>query len=190
VGCTPDSWKVTTQPTVEPITLAEAKLHLRVDDTDSDDLITSLISSARQKVEAFTRRSLITQTITAVWDRPVGDVLELPATPLASVTSVKQYAPDGSSQTVSAGDYFVDTVGEPGRVVLNYGVFWPLTWTGGQRRGNSLEVVLVAGYGLAVAVPAVLKDCIKEVVRAKYDADPAAEMAALETIRHMRVVRV
>lgn len=58
-----------TAPAIEPITLADAKLHLRVDFDDDDDIITALIIVARQAVEEFVGRALITQTWQVFYDR-------------------------------------------------------------------------------------------------------------------------
>lgn len=54
--------QLVTAPTTEPITLTEAKLHLRESDTAQDTIIQSLISAARRHIEERCRRSLITQT--------------------------------------------------------------------------------------------------------------------------------
>ena len=51
-----------TDASVQPVTLAEAKLHLRVDVADDDALITALITAARQRAEFITHRTLITTT--------------------------------------------------------------------------------------------------------------------------------
>ena len=56
-------------PATEPITLTEAKLWLKVDDSTDDDLITALIIAARQACEDYTHRSLITQTWQMTLDR-------------------------------------------------------------------------------------------------------------------------
>ena len=61
--------RLTTAPSVEPVTLAEAKDFARVDTSDSDTLLTSLIKVARRRVENETGLALITQTWTGVMDR-------------------------------------------------------------------------------------------------------------------------
>ena len=60
---------IATAPAAEPISTADAKLHLRVDITDDNDLIDALVKVAREHVEIITRRALITQT----WDYYLDD---------------------------------------------------------------------------------------------------------------------
>ena len=50
--------KVVTAPTVEPVTLAEAKLHQRVDLDADDALISMWISAIREHAEHLTERAL------------------------------------------------------------------------------------------------------------------------------------
>ena len=85
---------LTVPPAGEPLTLAEAKPHLRVDLNDDDALITALISAAREQVEFLTGQRLITQT----WE------LELAAgercmleglLPIQSLSSTSPYTLDG-----------------------------------------------------------------------------------------------
>ena len=63
-----ETYVVITAPTAEPITLAEAKLHLRVNNSVEDALITALITASRQFVEGYTWRPLMTQTVDVVYD--------------------------------------------------------------------------------------------------------------------------
>jgi uncharacterized phiE125 gp8 family phage protein len=51
----------TVEPAAEPVTLAEAKAHLRLADSSEDDLLTGLIRAARQDVERATGMALIDQ---------------------------------------------------------------------------------------------------------------------------------
>lgn len=64
------SLKVTTPPSVEPVTVAQAKRHLRIDWSDDDDYIADLISAAREWLESRTSRALITQSLQGVWTLP------------------------------------------------------------------------------------------------------------------------
>jgi uncharacterized phiE125 gp8 family phage protein len=116
-----------TAPTVEPVTLVEAKAHLRRTDSAEDVLITGLIQAAREKVEEDTGRALITQTLDVYFDGvPCGGAaFLLPKGKLQSVTSLKSYDPDNVEATLSSSKYLVDISSEPGRIVLNSGESWP-----------------------------------------------------------------
>lgn len=147
-----------TPPTEEPVSLEEAKLHLRVDISDDDALIGGLIQAARERAEDILRRALITQTWELTLDRfPSGNELELPFPPLQSVASIKYTDSDGDEAEFSSDDYIVDTAEEPGKVILAYGSNWPsvtLYPTG------AVKVRFVAGYGEATAVPQTFKQAI------------------------------
>ncbi len=140
-----------TAPTTEPVTLSDAKSHLRVTDADEDSLITTLISAARDIAESFTNRSLITQT----WDLKLdefGEEIRIPSPPLVSITSVKYYDLDEVEQTLATTEYSVLNAGaatKTGRIVPAYTKSWPSV------RGmpNDITVRFVAGYGAASSVP-------------------------------------
>ena len=75
---------IITGPSEEPITLAEAKLHLRVEHNADDSLITALISTARQAAESRTHRALISRQFRLTLEN-WQDSIELPNPPLISV---------------------------------------------------------------------------------------------------------
>lgn len=151
--------KQTSAPATEPITLAQAKAQCRVDISDDDDLFNDLIiPSARQYIEEATRRAFITQTwrlSLECW--PDRNYIQLPKPPLVSVTSVTYTDNAGSATVLSSALYGVDTDSEPGRVVLNYGEVWPSATL---RTMNPIQIIYVAGYGAASAVPARFKQAI------------------------------
>ena len=158
--------KVITKPTVEPVSLEQAKAHLRVDTTDQDDLIEALITAARQRIEDETGRALITQTLEIAMDYFVeppdlrfvtlpyitpAKAIALPRPPLQSLKRISYYDGDGNevmlhdevgSPTVIS-DLVVDTYSEPGRLVPASGGSWPST----QDRANAVVIRYVAGYG-------------------------------------------
>lgn len=140
-------------PAVEPLTLAEAKLHCRVDGSDEDALITALIVAAREQAEHETGRALVTQTWELVHDE-FPEAFVLRRAPIQSVTSLK-YLDDatGAEQTLDPADYLLDKDSEPGYVVPAYGKAWPATWP----VPNAVRVRYVCGYGLAAAVPVAIK---------------------------------
>jgi uncharacterized phiE125 gp8 family phage protein len=136
-----------TEPVVEPVSLAEAKLHMRVEVTEDDALIAGLITAAREHLESTSRPQLamLTQTWRYVADAwPTGDTLELRPWPLQSVTSIKYTSDAGVEATLASSNYVVDIYSEPGRVRLKSTATWPSTTLAAL---NGLVVEFVAGYG-------------------------------------------
>lgn len=155
---------VITPPTEEPVTLAEAKLHCKVDGTDDDTLITALITAAREQAEHRTGRALCTQTLEAVLDMfPAGIKLEKP--PVLSVVSVKYLDTDGILQTLDPSAYELDKDSAPGWLVPAYGLIWPVT----RPVPNAVRVRYTAGYGAAAAVPKSIKAWMMMAVSTMYN---------------------
>lgn len=146
--------KLLTGPTAEPVTLDEAKRHLRVeaDITDDDALITALIVAAREGAEHLTGRALLAQTWELALDA-FADEISLPHPPLTGVTSIQYVDPDGALQTLAADDYLLDSHSTPVRLTPAYGVCWPDT----RRQANAVLIRYTAGYADAASVPAEIK---------------------------------
>lgn len=160
-------YTVTTPPAVEPLSLAEAKSHLRVDGDADDSFITDLIVSAREYVETHTRRALINQTVTAYMrDWPDHYQLKLPKPPLSSVTSVKYYDADNVQQTLSSSLYYVFKPSKDslGRVEIIDD--WPTTYD----RPDAIEIIYVAGYGsTSASVPSQAKHAMRLLIGHWYE---------------------
>lgn len=146
----------TVDPTEEPITRAEAKLHLKVDTTADDALIDALIVAARRALEAHTARAFITQTMRQSHETfPV--VIYAERNRLIAVSSIVYTDTNGDSQTLAASAYTVDTDSVPGRVVPIFNTTWPLT----RRVPNALQITYTAGYGPAASdVPQEIKQAM------------------------------
>lgn len=157
-----------TPPAAEPLTLAEAKLHLRVDAdlTDDDTLISALIVAARQQAEHRTGRALVTQQWRLGLACFPDDSLELPKPKLLSVESITYLDGDGSRQTISAADYEVITDELIGRVVPAYGKAWP---TSIRSRPGCVQVSYTCGYGAAADVPQSIKAWMLLAIGAWYE---------------------
>ena len=161
-------WTLTTAPTVEPITLAEAKAQLRQDHDGEDPLILSYIAAARQAAEEWLGRGLLTQTWTLTCEG-FTDVIWLPmAAPLQSVTSVKYYDTSHVQQTLATTGYTVDTVSRPGRIVRAAAAVWPTTHY--DHLSGAVEIVYKVGWSTPAAVPERIKQGIRLYVGA-LDAD-------------------
>lgn len=159
--------KLITPPALEPITLSEAKTHLKIDFSDDDSYITALITAARHYCEKFQNRAYITQTWEAAMDRFPNSPFKLPMPLLQSVTSIKYYGTDDTEYTFASSNYFVDTHSQPGRVSLNYLVSWPTTTL---RPINGVIIRFVAGHGdNASDVPSEVIHAIKMLVAEWYE---------------------
>ena len=111
----PYSIKRLTDTSTEPITLSQAKTHLRVDTTDDDTYITNLISVARESAEITLKRSLgVNQVYQAgyITYPTVSRKLRIPNPPFISVTSLKYFDLDNVEQTVSNSSLVIDDSGE------------------------------------------------------------------------------
>ena len=157
------SLKIQTAPAIEPVTLNEAKVNLRIDTSPAtahpdDSLITSHIKTSRRWCEGFQNRAYITQTWDLYLDAfPNKDSIEIPLPPLQSVTYLKYKDSAGDLQTWDSSNYIVDINSEPGRIVLAYGKSWPMTYDEIQ----AVQIRFVAGYGdSAIDVPEEIKTAI------------------------------
>ncbi len=164
-----------------PLSLAELKASLGVDDSDDtqDANLLGTLRACTTACERYTRRTFITTTWTMFKDRFPGKALpwwdgvremadteltdltesiEIPRPPLLTIVSIKAHKQDGSTTTVTASDYIVDTASEPGRVALKVSKTWP---TDALRAINGVEVEFTAGYGLTGSdVPAPIREAI------------------------------
>lgn len=165
---------VTTSSTeVEPVSLQELKTYLKVDEEDTleDDLIGSLNTAARRRVESEVRRAMITQTFDQVMeDAPCESYVELDRSPLVSIVSIKSYSDtdltDTGGTALSSTGFYVDTANEPGRVVLTNGQIWPTV----TRNANGFIVRFNAGYSSGSSgVPENLKTATKALVAYWYE---------------------
>lgn len=157
--CTLYSLQRTVAPASEPISLSEARNHLRIDPdtTDDDGLIATLITAAREYCENKTNRQFITATYRLNLDVfPLGEIC-VPRPPLIAVSGITYTDLAGVTQTLSTSIYTVDSNAEPGRIVPTYNQYWP----GSRQQPNSIAVTYTAGYGsTAQAVPAAIQQAI------------------------------
>jgi uncharacterized phiE125 gp8 family phage protein len=164
---------LTSAPTVEPVTLEEAKAHLKVDSADDNALISAMITTARTFAEQYTRRAFITQTLELVLDAPPSGDLKIPRPPVQSVTKIETIDEAGVKSEVSALTYMVELgTSSPGRIRLVSGCTWPV-----HREFASFIVTFQAGYGAAaIAVPQPIRTAILQLVSELYENRGAGEL--------------
>ncbi len=159
--------KLLTPPAVEPISLADAKAHLRVDTTDEDSTINLLITVARESIEQETGRALITQSWSWVFDHwPDAFALSVPKPPLITVDAIKSFDSEDAATIVDVNDFILNASSFDGRLVLKVGSSWPIA----QRPIAGFEIQFTAGYGAAATdVPAPLRQAILLLVAQSFE---------------------
>ena len=125
----------------EPVSLAQAKLHLRTDCDDEDVMIGVNITTARVAAEDRLQRALVPSTWQLTLDTWPA-VIELHRPPLQTVESVRYFDEAGQLQTVPPADYIIDLASEPARLVPAPGKAWPAL----QDRINAVQIDYTAGY--------------------------------------------
>lgn len=203
----PPRLRLVTDAASEPVTPAEAKAYCRVDLSDEDTLITSLISAARRRVEKETGLALMTQTWVAVFDGwpgadngardALGDwwdgvkegpisaivpdgVILIDKRPFASVTSIKTLDDNGVLAIVDSAIYFTQVSDWRGRIMLKSGQTWPTTTLAAR---GGVEITFTAGFS---AVPDDLKTAVLMLIKHWYDnREPAADGSVAKLPNHV-----
>lgn len=150
----------TADPADMPVTLAEAKAHLRVLHDLDDDYIDALIETATGHLEGrggILGRALVTQ----IWEYrircfPNCGVIQLPLPPLQTVGAIAYIDTNGATQTLSPDQYAVDAETLVGQIRRAYGVTWPAT----RAEDHAVRITFTAGYGDAADVPRPIKQAI------------------------------
>jgi len=165
-------------PTVEPVSIAEARVHCRVDDAADNSYVAALITAARIMAEQYTRQVFITQSWVMYLDEwPCENYVEIPKAPLQGISSVVTYNDSDAATTFASSNYYVDLISKPGRVVLRSNSSWPTV----DRVANGIVINFVAGYGAApAAIPQDIRQAILLIVAHLYEnrGDVAADMPA------------
>lgn len=157
---------LTTPPFVEPLTLSEAKTHLRVTHTDDDTYISTLMSAARRGVEAQHGICLLQQGWSVYSDTwPDDGILTTTLYPVQSVVDLKVYGDDDVAATIDPAHYYLDAASRPARVALRRGRACPAPG----RRTNGIELKLLTGFGAtAAAVPQQIRQALLVMIAEYY----------------------
>jgi len=176
---------VATPASIDPLTYTEIRDYLRLDDGVDESFLISLLKSGVNFAENYTGRALINRTLNlfidgidevdvALWEgTKVGPDLslrkryiEIPTTPVQSVSAVTSFTDDDTESTFASTKYFVDTAREPARLFLRDGEAWPT----GLRVANGLKIVYVAGYGSnRTDVPEAIRVAILQYIAFNYE---------------------
>lgn len=131
-------------PATEPVTLVQAKAHLRVDHSDDDTVITSMIKAARAHIEAACAVRFAARTGITMKCDDFADLARLPEAPVTSITSITYLDTDGASQTLASTVYELRADGIEAGIVLKPNQSWP-----GIQSGSRITVTAAIGYATA-----------------------------------------
>jgi uncharacterized phiE125 gp8 family phage protein len=152
----------TTPPAAEPVSLADAKAHLRVTHDDDDAYIGTLIKSARVSIEGRTGLCLIQQGWSHFLDGwPAQAEVRLPLAPLIDVIDIRVWSDADAAAVIDPAHYYADNASRSPRIVLRGGRTWPRPG----RMANGIEILLSAGFGAtASSVPEPLRQAVLQLV--------------------------
>ena len=184
---------LTTPPAVEPVSLVEAKAHLRVPHADDDAYVTNLISAARRLVEQRSGLRLINQGWSLFLDCwPDSPVQSLGLFPVSAIADVIIYSDADVAATYDPAHYFLDAASKPARMALRSGRLPPR----GSRPVNGIEIRFTSGFGSAgSAVPQDLRQAMLVIIAHWFQNRGDAEahvppLPALEIIGTYRAMRL
>ena len=166
---------MTAAPAAEPISLADAKAHLRIDADDEDTLIAALIVAGRTLIERNLGLALITQGWSYFLDHwPERGCISLPLLPVQAVSAVTVHDEDGGASVLDADGYAVDVLSAPARVTLTSATPSVVT-----RPFNAFEVAFTAGYGDAASdVPQPIRQAVMLLVAHWFERREPVEFGA------------
>jgi uncharacterized phiE125 gp8 family phage protein len=182
-----------TPPAGEPISLAEAKAHLRITHNEEDALLGALIQSARRVAEARTGLLFLTQRWTVFRDDwPDDGVIEIPLAPVNAVEELAVFGEEGEKAVIEPSHYVADLASRPPRLMLRGSRQW-------QRPGRALNGIglsLAAGFGATPdSVPEPLRQAVLRLVAHWYahrgeeapPPVPSGVEALIQPFREMRL---
>lgn len=167
---------VITRPTIEPITLIEARSHLKVNTFASDGDIALCIMAARQYIENRLGMVLATTAMRGTLDEFPPRPIAIPVYPVQSITAIRHYDSTGTLVTWAGGDWVSDLTGIMPRVAPTSGV-WPAT----ANRIGAIEVDFIAGFAESEPVPFDITQAMRLLVGWYFDNREAVNVGNIVT---------
>ena len=149
------TYQVITAATTYPVSLTEAKSHLKVDTTADDTYIESIIKAATQLSEEYTNRFFI-DTVIEQYASSFAELETLFKSKVSVISFVKYYDSNNTLQTLSDTIYDAQVRYEPAQIQLADGQSYPAF----TKRNDAVEVKYTVGYGAASDVPEIIKQAI------------------------------
>ena len=184
--------EVTTPPAEDPVTLAETREWLRVDGTDQDTMIATLITAATEWAEGYTRRAFVDRDLDITFSNfpLVGVDLYLPFPPATALTALTYVDGDGVAKVFDIADTTLEALTGLLRVNGDAVEDWP-------QSVFSVNALYTGGFGDAAAVPEEVKTAIKIAVAQMFEirvdqtfgaqASKPQTKASMTLLQHFRV---
>lgn len=137
----------------EPVSLAEAKLHCRIEHDAEDDLIRAYISAVREHVEEITGRALVEKLVQYRFD-DFNDVLDYEFRPLPfrNLSSFTYLDVNDVEQTVPTSVYRVITSDRHAYITLRANQVWPSLLSD---EDYPVQVTFIASPGTSSGSPSI-----------------------------------
>lgn len=132
----------TAAPGAPSVSLAEMRMHARIDADDEDLVLAGYITAATRHVEKLAGHKLVTQTWTQSFSG-LADRIYLHMHPVSSVSSVTYYDSDNASQTLTSTLYRLVQGWDGNYIARDSASTYPDTY----ERPDAVTVTMVAGYG-------------------------------------------
>lgn len=146
---------VVTPPTSEPISLTEAKRHLRIaeNETRQEPEIQGWIVGARKEAERISDRAIVAQTLRYTFGWFPGWAIVLPRPPLIVVNSVKYLdLVTGIETTLATTEWSAIATAEPGYIEPSYDAsIWPTA----RDQSDAVRIEYVAGWPVTTVALAI-----------------------------------
>ncbi len=166
---------VVTAAAADPVSIAELKEFLRIDDNSEAATLEILLKTAVREAEAWTHRAFITRVLRSWFDftPPNDSSFQIPYSPVTAIASLKSYDDDDTETEMDSTTYIADIISEPPRLALRRGSTWPTAL----RPINAIAIQYTAGYGAATAVPEGLKQAILMICAHYYEGRDSQKLA-------------
>jgi len=149
-------------PAAPPVTLADAKAHLRVTHDGEDGLITDLIATAASFMAEDVGLALVNQDWRVALSSSVNAPVNLPRHPVIRIVSVTVYDRDGNQTMLDGARYTLDPMQRPARLTFDSGAI--------PNDANGVDIDFEAGFGTSGAdVPDTLRRAAMALVAHWYE---------------------
>jgi len=174
--------RVTIAAAEDPLTIAEACAHLRMEVGQDDTKILAAVRAATQQIEQTYGVAMVSQTLATVYQSwPC--VFTLSRGPVTAISSITYTLAGGTPTTLATTEWAKALNARPVLVSPAYGKTWP---SGTLEVLYPIEVTFVAGHANAAAVPAELKQAVGILAHSMYfnRESGGSDPKVLASVRH------